>query len=318
VATIEKDDLSEKAQRTDPVGPGRVIDRLGGFCFNAPHPTAGKQLMPLNLRALFCALSLLPAVGCGRAQVVSSTPADAPGPETTGRRVQGDDNLELASTLRGTRAYELAGSIARVESTADGYGYCSAIRVGKTLFMTNQHCARRCNHMRFRLGYEDDRPFSYHATFLCRSMIVASEPLDYALFRVEVENDTRLAVYPAAVLASTEPSDYEPAILASHPLDGENGGGRRFKEIDRSNDCRFGRADVFTTGSGRRSIEHYCDSDVGSSGAALFDPSTGRAVALHWGGTTDAYNMAIPMSLIVDDIRQRVEQSVLDELTIGP
>lgn len=274
--------------------------------------------MPLNSRALFCALSLLPAVGCGRAEGSSGSLADTPGLETTGRRIQGDDNLELASALRGTRAYELARSIARVESTADGYGYCSALRVGEKLFMTNQHCARRCDHMRFRLGYEDDRPFSYHQTFLCRWIIVASEPLDYALYRVEIENDTRLAVYPAAALARTQPYDYEPAILASYPLEGEGGGQRRFKEIDRSNDCHFGRADVFTTGSGRRSVEHYCDSDVGSSGAALFDPSSGRAVALHWGGTTDAYNMAIPMSLIVDDIVHRVEQSVLDELTIGP
>lgn len=274
--------------------------------------------MPLNSRALFCALSLLAATACGGAGRSSSPLADVPGLEATERRIQGDDNLERASALRGTRAYELARSIARVESIVDGYGYCSAVRVGEKLFMTNQHCARRCDHMRFRLGYEDDQPSPYHATFLCRWIIVASEPLDYALYRVEVENDTRLAVYPAATLAPTLPYDYEPAILASHPLEADSGGGRRFKEIDRSMGCHVGRADVFTTGSGRRSVEHYCDSDLGSSGAALFDPSSGHAVALHWGGTTDAYNMAIPMSLIVDDIRHRVEPSVLDELTIGP
>ena len=249
-------------------------------------------------------------IGCGPTTPANQLGSTPPPRTPSDRRIIGTNNLESAYALKGTRAYEFTRSIARLENTLDGYGYCSAVRVGERFFMTNQHCLRRCDQMRFRLGYESEQTLSQQAIYRCRKVIASSEPLDYALVLVDIESEPGLISYPSAQLASGMPHTNLPTVLASMPLADESAGYRRYKAIDRSPDCRLGVNEVFTSSSGRKSLMHYCDTNAGSSGAALFDAARGVAVALHWGGYEGSYNMAIPMSLIVADLKLQVGPSM--------
>lgn len=256
-------------------------------------------------------------MSCGPTRQISQSHQANRGAIHEERRILGTNNLERSSVVRGSPAYALGLSIGRLEDTIDGYGYCTSTRVSERLFLTNQHCLRTCTNMRFRLGFEDDRTLSQHAVFRCRKLLTASEALDYALILVEPESESKLRDYPAAALSQTAPRDSMPIVLPSQPLTDETMGLFRYKEFDRSRDCHLGMADVFASGSGRLSVTHYCDTDLGSSGATLFDPESGLAVGLHWGGYDGSHNLAIPMNLIIEDLRARADPPVFDSLTIG-
>jgi len=246
----------------------------------------------------------------------------------TERRVIGENNLETIIASQDTESLSPSRSVARVE-TADGKGFCTAARIGPDLFLTNFHCYEfvDCEDVHFHLGYEKNLPASEQKTFRCAEVLAFNEHFDYALYRTvlssteqnpeqkeqdHLESDLHddladLVEYPAATLWVGSLEVNQPLLVASHP-------GARLKEVDRSDECKLltAKTEIFL---GRETITHSCDTEGGSSGSPVFDRKTGRIVALHWGGT-DEHNMAVPMSLIVQDWKSILSEDVMAELRI--
>ncbi len=103
------------------------------------------------------------------------------------RRIIGQNDLEAIENAKGTAAYDLARIVARVETKADGDGFCTGSRVGENLFLTNYHCFDfvPCAEIQFHLGYERDLPANQQLLFGCKEVLSTSLPFDYALYQVE-------------------------------------------------------------------------------------------------------------------------------------
>lgn len=219
----------------------------------------------------------------------------------------GENNLEDVEVVRGTTYYEMAKSVARLENFSRD-GFCTGIRVGETLFLTNYHCweAGGCR-VRFRMGFERRLPDVEQGLFECTSVIQKAEDLDFVLYRVRPLYD-QLPNYPVAAL-STAPLAIDQALIApGHPI-------LQRKQIDTSSGCKVTRAEPYVH-EGVISMQHQCDTQAGSSGSPLIDRGTGHVVGLHWGseGGTGA-NHGVPMSLILDRI-QEMDPLLYTELTI--
>ncbi len=247
------------------------------------------------------------------------------------RKILGTNNLESVEAAVGTRDYELARAVARVEVIEGAYPYCTATRVGDGVFLTNWHCDHGCETMQFRMGYEKDRPEGEQRVWKCTELLRKSANLDYALFRAEPFPDATLLptllpapapeegesiklpgipTYPVLALSPGPLVVGLAVVVPQHPTG-------RYKEIDRSIDCVISDVTVFHTESGRDTIKHMCDTQGGSSGAPVIDRATGNVVALHWGGRDNEFNMAIPMDLILADLEANVQADVLEEVRIA-
>jgi lysyl endopeptidase len=226
------------------------------------------------------------------------------------RKILGVNNLEPVAAAQGTDAYDLAQAIARVEMIADGFGFCTGSRVGTDLFITNFHCDQGCDDMQFKLGYEVGVDAADQQIFKCKELIRKNEKFDYALYRVHPTTSESEIEYPILTLSRSALSEGQRMIVASHPSG-------RLKEIDRSDECYISSTEVFTTESGRDTIKHMCDTEGGSSGSPVLDRDTGHFVALHWGGRTNEFNMAIPMYLILEDLENNLTPEALMDLDIA-
>ena len=234
------------------------------------------------------------------------------------RKIQGVNHLEFIEAAKDSRAYGYAEGIARLEKvdpgTDFGIGYCTAFHVGPHLFMTNQHCVLPCDQMNIRLGYEKALSDGQQQIYRCTRVIHSNQALDYALIEADPVlwgKEAKELAFPTLALYSGPIHDGDLVYATGHASGG-------FKEIDRSDSCALTSVTVVRTDSGRDTIKHLCDSRGGSSGMPLVDRDHGYAVALHWAGIPDSYNMAIPMSLIITDMQANLPPAVLSQITVVP
>jgi Trypsin-like peptidase domain len=252
------------------------------------------------------------------------------------RRVIGPSELEPIENTAGSRIYEDARVIARLESL-DGIGYCTAVRIGTDLFLTNYHCSdyKPCEGIQFHLAFEKSIAPNQQLLLRCKDLLAKSVAFDYAVFRVKIPghapkksddvstNGTGVASdsnedatkpppidsFPIATLWDGPILVGSPMFMAGHP-------GARFKEIDRGDQCVL-RSVAPELIEERQTITHTCDTEGGSSGSPLMDRESGYVVALHWGGKDD-FNMAIAIHDILADMRTALPAEVFDSLRIAP
>lgn len=238
----------------------------------------------------------------------------------TERRIIGPNQLEKIEKAAGTKAYDYARAVARVED-ADGQGFCTAWRVAADLFITNHHCHDivPCNQLQFHLGAEDSLSETEQEMFQCEEFLFSQEEHDVAVFRVKPRtlqplneettlSSSKLELAPVVVKLWNGPiREGQLLQVAGHPAG-------RTKEIDRGPDCKIRTITPIQEG-GRETITHTCDTEGGSSGSPVVDRQTGYAVALHWGGDS-GFNYAIPMNLVVATLREGLDAAVFNQLTI--
>ncbi len=245
---------------------------------------------PMALTAMLAWTVL--AASATHAGAAASTP-----PWLTERKIIGNNGLHPIAAADDPAAYEFARAVARVERRTDGYGFCTATRVGDGLFLSNYHCDQDCTTLQFTLGYEADVPEAERQVFQCLGLVHKELHLDYALFRAAPVGAPPLVPYPSLSLYGGPLAAGMPVIVPQHPRG-------RFKEIDDSDDCVVSDTAVIRTASGRDTVKHLCDSEGGSSGAPLIAKPQGYVVGIHWGGLDDQYNYAVPMALIIADLAQ--------------
>jgi lysyl endopeptidase len=234
-------------------------------------------------------------------------------PWETERKVLGTNGLEDVAASLGTPAYEFARAVARVEEVIVANPVCTAIRVGENLFLTNEHCGIGCAEMQFRLGYEQDLSPAWQRVYKCKETLRKSENLDYALYYAEVDPDGDTphdVTFPILALWDGPLVEGQAVVVPQHPIG-------HFKLIDRSADCVLSDVEVFHTVSGRDTIKHMCDTQVGSSGSPLIDRATGHVLALHWGGRDHEFNMAIPIYAIVADLAEHLSPELMSTIHVA-
>ncbi len=268
------------------------------------------------------ALSILggaaqPVLAQGAVQLDDETDAPA---WLSERRIIGTNDLEPIGKVQGTSLYDFSRIVARVE-TRTGSGFCTGSRLAPDLFLTNYHCFQvaPCNNLQFHMGYEKGVPPASQSTFACKEVLAKNLTLDYALYRVTTAKEAfddgdgspeavrAERLFPSATLWTGALRVGQPLMVASHPA-------ARLKEIDRSANCTL-RTATWEVSSERKTLTHNCDTEGGSSGSPVLDRATGSVVALHWGGATD-FNFAIPMNLIVEDLRGALAAADFSKLAL--
>jgi len=258
-------------------------------------------------------------------------------PWLTERKVLGHNDLEPIENAAGTLIYAVSRGVARVETIEELMAFCTAARVGDDLFITNFHCYdfKSCDQVQFHLAYEQGVAKRDQLLLRCKGVLAKNHALDYVLYQVE-----SCGTVPGAAglpQAATAPCGSEqsaqtprPPDLASFPIATLWGGpvtvghrvflagypGSRTKEVDRGPDCILRTVQPQLI-EGRQTITHTCDTEGGSSGSPLMDLATGYIVGLHWGGT-DKFNMAIPMSEILVDLKAQLPADVYMQLHMAP
>lgn len=252
----------------------------------------------IKLSILLAAAALAP-LACG---------PEAAEPSRTGQIV-GDDDLEPIEAAKGTALYDYARGVAKVTLSGGG---CTGFRVGRDLFVTNNHCyeSSTCPQTVFTLGVEKDNARELQKAFVCKEVVSRSPDLDYALYRVQPRSvqDGANDDYPIVTLKKTLPAAGSALFVAGYPCCED------FKRMDRSDGCKLVEG---PNQSFPNYISHSCDTISGSSGSSVFEKATGHVVALHWGYMGDANNKATAMGKILEHIKTSAP-AVYTELTVAP
>jgi hypothetical protein len=169
-------------------------------------------------------------------------------------------------------AQRYASAVGRLRfMTARAQAFCSGFLVGADLFMTNNHCIAtpvRAASAFVELGYDGySTAVSSHRV---SNLEVTDRDLDVTVLR--------LATQPAAswgrlTLGQRPSRERLPLVIVQHPA-----GRPKEASVD---DCVSSGLQVIGLGAGRTDFGHECDTEGGSSGSPVIDPTIDAVVGLH-------------------------------------
>lgn len=199
---------------------------------------------------------------------------------------------------------------------------CSGLYVGKSLFLTNWHCGSAqhvegklkkdfwpqqiCDDTIIDSAWNQDDAAEYSSVSgrgesRCSTVELADDVLDYALLRTEPLFSNRFSSMTLPPLKIGKADDKH-LVIIQHPE-------CRTKMVAAA--CGIAGAPIKNWRTETKTdLPHTCDTSGGSSGAPIFSED-GQLVAIHHlgfsvvSGQCDRKNKAIPIELIVDDIRAK-------------
>jgi len=150
---------------------------------------------------------------------------------------------------------------------------CTVSHVGNGIAITAGHCFKNGDYGTIEWGVRaSDHPQGYLVSEVTRVIAkrwVADEQTDYAIIAVAP------APNAAVPIALTRPAQNTTTTIFSHP---------HYRPLEWSQLCKRGALSNATV------FRHSCDTEPGSSGAAVFDDTTLRVYGIHNGGHADDYN----------------------------
>lgn len=158
--------------------------------------------------------------------------------------------------------------LARPVGVLEGPGYlCTGTLISKDVFLTARHCYSQCNNLSVKFNYLGRSQESFE----CEELIEKGADdynQDYMLIRLKGSPGVEWSWYS---LSDRSLTDHEPLIMIHHP------GGMPMKAS--INNCLFEK-------ESEGLLYHSCDTNPGSSGAAIvapdFDfPEKSRVVGIH-------------------------------------
>lgn len=232
------------------------------------------------------------------------------------------DPPALWSHLTGRREHirEVIARAGRVE--VDGHPehawVGTAWLVAPATLMTNRHvaatfCRRRRRRswtfvpgMTSRIDFLREQDSTSALQFEIAEAIGVHEDHDLALLRVEcTSRDGRPLPEPLAVAASAPPSLLGREVyLVGYPMSDPTRNEpeaieRIFRDVFDVKRLQPGRTVGYSTA--RSALEHDCSTLGGNSGSPLVDLETNLVIGLHFGGTYEVGNYAVPLWMLADD-----------------
>ena len=194
----------------------------------------------------------------------------------------------------------------------------TASLVAPATLMTNRHVATKfCRRgrrrswtfrtgMRSRIDFVREQDSASSLEFEITDAIGVHDDHDLALLRIEsTSRDGRPLPEPLA-LAASAPGDllgrdvYLVGYPMADPTRNEPGAIRRiFRDVFDVKRLQPGRTVGYSTALS--ALEHDCSTLGGNSGSPLVDLETNLVIGLHFGGTYEVGNYAVPLWMLVDD-----------------
>ena len=193
----------------------------------------------------------------------------------------------------------------------------TASLVAPATLMTNRHVAatfcRRGRRrswtfrpgMSSRIDFLREQDSADALQFEVTEAIGVHEDHDLALLRIEHLADGRPLPEPLSVAGSSPPSVLGREVyLVGYPMSDPTRNepetiARIFRDVFDVKRLQPGR--TVGTSTARSALEHDCSTLGGNSGSPLVDLETNLVIGLHFGGTYEVGNYAVPLWMLVDD-----------------
>ena len=184
--------------------------------------------------------------------------------ELVGLIEEGESSIKVMSRAVGQINYRAEDGI---------YYNCTGFLIDEDRLLTNEHCINstyRCRHMNVQFGFLS---WSVNTDqFRCGAIVSKSEVYDFALLEIPGRPGN---IWGSLELSNSDPNDGDLLYIIQHP-DG------RPQELSRE-DC-FVVNRIVPGLEADSDFAHECDTEGGSSGSPVIDPSSGQVKGLHhWG-----------------------------------
>lgn len=196
----------------------------------------------------------------------------------------------------------------RFVDSSDGKQYsCSGFMVTPDLMVTNEHCVNTEAERKSTLvdfNYDGGTPAK---TLRVKSLEASDPGRDYSILRLAKRPDVGvLPLKPAGVpskVAAPADGGTQDLVIIQHPAG-------RIKEVSVIQ-CHVVERSTAGLTAEKTDFEHFCDTETGSSGSPVLDPSQNGVVGLHhlgfFPGDKRLINRAVNIDEVLNHIRAKKE-----------